>query len=53
MLQAGFPPYRINHLAMAELTSANTPYWEAVRQLGDLLDPQRIFAPGRYVRVDS
>jgi 4-cresol dehydrogenase (hydroxylating) len=53
VLLAGYPPYRISHLAMGELTAANTPYWSAVRALKDLFDPQGIIAPGRYVGTGS
>jgi 4-cresol dehydrogenase (hydroxylating) len=33
---------------MKQIASADDPYWQTVRQLKTVFDPDNIIAPGRY-----
>lgn len=40
--------YRARSDMMADIVDAKSPYWQTVRDLKLVLDPQNIIAPGRY-----
>jgi 4-cresol dehydrogenase (hydroxylating) len=44
----GIYPYRLGVQSMWQFVTANDPYWQVVRALKDVFDPNRIIAPGRY-----
>jgi 4-cresol dehydrogenase (hydroxylating) len=48
-LAAGYPPARMPSDAMDRLDPAVDTYWQLVRRIKDLLDPDGILAPGRYL----
>ena len=48
-LAAGYPPARMPSDAMNRLDPAADTYWQLVRRIKGLLDPDDILAPGRYL----
>ena len=46
--QQGLSPYRARIDMMEQIVSADDPYWQTVRQLKTVFDPDNIIAPGRY-----
>lgn len=48
-IAAGYPPARMPIDAMDRLDPADSSYWQLVRRLKRLLDPEHILAPGRYL----
>ncbi|WP_018936900.1 FAD-binding oxidoreductase [Thioalkalivibrio sp. ALJ24] len=48
MIQAGLSPYRARADMMNQLISADDPYWNNVRSIKGVVDPDNIIAPGRY-----
>lgn len=44
----GIYPYRLGVQSMWQFVDANDPFWQVVRALKDIFDPNRIIAPGRY-----
>ncbi|XXF77148.1 FAD-binding protein [Myxococcaceae bacterium GXIMD 01537] len=44
----GISPYRARADMMDRIVDASDPYWQTVRQLKQVFDPQDIIAPGRY-----
>jgi len=48
MVAAGYVPYRVGLQSMADLDSGIDPYWQMVRRIKNVLDPDGIIAPGRY-----
>jgi len=44
----GLEPYRARVDMMPELFSPRSSYWQTVRELKQVLDPDNIIAPGRY-----
>jgi 4-cresol dehydrogenase (hydroxylating) len=53
MVHAGYPPYRLNHAAMARDITANDSYWQTVQDLKRVLDRHGIVAPGRYGHFEA
>jgi 4-cresol dehydrogenase (hydroxylating) flavoprotein subunit len=45
----GFLPYRVGIQTMKWLSQNETTYWQLVRQMKQMLDPDAIISPGRYV----
>ena len=50
---AGYPPARMSIDTMDRLDPAKSSYWQLVRRLKGLLDPEHVLAPGRYLPPDS
>ncbi|WP_374580732.1 FAD-binding oxidoreductase [Pseudoduganella sp.] len=48
LLREGYIPYRVGPQSMAALDNGDDSYWRTVARIKAALDPQRIFAPGRY-----
>jgi hypothetical protein len=46
--ELGFVPYRTSVASMPLFMPAGVAYWEVVKRIKNLLDPQGIIAPGRY-----
>ena len=46
--QQGLSPYRARIDMMDQIVSADDPYWQTVRQLKTVFDPDNITAPRRY-----
>ncbi|MEC5397668.1 FAD-binding oxidoreductase [Uliginosibacterium sp. H1] len=46
--RVGIQPYRARADMMSSIVDANDPYWQTVRRLKEVFDPQDIIAPGRY-----
>lgn len=46
--QRGLSPYRARVDMMDKIVSADDPYWQTVRKLKQVFDPDNIIAPGRY-----
>jgi 4-cresol dehydrogenase (hydroxylating) len=44
----GIYPYRLGIQSMWQFVTANDPFWQVVRGLKEVFDPNRIIAPGRY-----
>jgi len=44
----GIYPYRLGVQSMEQFVKAGDPFWQTVRALKDVFDPNRIIAPGRY-----
>lgn len=44
----GLEPYRARADMMSSIVAADSPYWQTIRQLKQVLDPDNIIAPGRY-----
>jgi 4-cresol dehydrogenase (hydroxylating) len=44
----GLVPYRVGADDMAAVVDPQDPYWQLVRELGRVMDPNGIIAPGRY-----
>lgn len=47
----GYIPYRVGLQSMKNVVRADDDYWRVVSSLKDVLDPNRIIAPGRYSLV--
>jgi FAD/FMN-containing dehydrogenase len=47
--ERGFLPYRVGIQSMAWLSDNAATYWQLVRRIKKLIDPNAIIAPGRYV----
>ncbi len=47
-MELGFPPYRVGINSMHQVVREDDPFWQAVRDLKKVLDPNNIIAPGRY-----
>ena len=47
-MEQGYPPYRIGINSMHHVVHENDPFWQTVRDLKQVLDPNNIIAPGRY-----
>jgi 4-cresol dehydrogenase (hydroxylating) len=45
----GYPPYRVGIQSMNDIDPERSGYWKTVRRLKAALDPDAIFAPGRYL----
>jgi 4-cresol dehydrogenase (hydroxylating) len=45
----GFPPYRVGIQSMDDIDPEGSGYWDTVRKLKAALDPNDVFAPGRYL----
>lgn len=48
-IERGFPPYRVGIQSMDAIDPEGSGYWSTVRKLKEALDPNGIFAPGRYL----
>ena len=44
----GFTPYRLGIQSMPGFLDAQDPFWQTVRELKQVFDPNHIIAPGRY-----
>jgi 4-cresol dehydrogenase (hydroxylating) len=44
----GIYPYRLGVQSMGQFVTAGDPFWQIVRGLKEVFDPNRIIAPGRY-----
>lgn len=44
----GYPPYRVGINSMHQVVDPADPFWQTVRGLKQVLDPNGIIAPGRY-----
>ena len=47
-IQQGFPPYRVGTQAMLSILDKDDTYWQTVRDMKKILDPNNIISPGRY-----
>jgi 4-cresol dehydrogenase (hydroxylating) len=47
-MEQGFPPYRVSINSMHHVVSEKDPFWQTVRELKKVLDPNNIIAPQRY-----
>ena len=47
-MEQGFPPYRVSINSMHHVVDEKDPFWQTVRDLKKVLDPNGIIAPGRY-----
>lgn len=47
-IRQGYPPYRVGIQSMSLVVDAGSPYWQTVRELKRVFDPNNIIAPGRY-----
>ena len=47
-MNEGLMLYRVGIDSMSHITSESDPFWQVVRDLKKVLDPQHIMAPGRY-----
>jgi 4-cresol dehydrogenase (hydroxylating) len=47
-MEQGFPPYRVGINSMHHVVDPSDPFWQTVRELKNVLDPNHIIAPGRY-----
>jgi 4-cresol dehydrogenase (hydroxylating) len=45
---AGFAPYRLGVQHMDRLVHGDDPYWKAIHEIKQALDPAGVIAPGRY-----
>ena len=50
-MEQGYPPYRVGINSMHRVVREGDPFWDTVRRLKDVLDPNHIIAPGRYNSV--
>ncbi len=48
VMKSGFVPYRVGINLMDRLTDPEDTYWQTVRDLKTVLDPNHIISPGRY-----
>ena len=46
--ERGLSPYRARIDMMDKIVSADDPYWQTIRRLKTVFDPDNIIAPGRY-----
>ncbi|MFW5724683.1 MAG: FAD-binding oxidoreductase [Halochromatium sp.] len=46
--ERGLSPYRARVDMMDKIVSADDPYWQTIRKLKQVFDPDNIIAPGRY-----
>lgn len=44
----GLEPYRLRADMMHQVIDANDPYWQTIRRLKEVFDPDNLIAPGRY-----
>jgi len=49
LIAAGYPPYRVNALAMDGLYGSGDTFWEVARAIKSALDAKDIIARGRYI----
>ena len=47
-VEQGYPPYRVGINSMNQIVNEHDPFWQTVRDLKKVLDPNNIIAPGRY-----
>jgi 4-cresol dehydrogenase (hydroxylating) len=48
LMEKGFFPYRAGLHAMKKILNEDDPFWQTVRDLKKVLDPNNIISPGRY-----
>ncbi len=48
---AGYPPYRVDIENMDKMVYEDDEYWQLVRELKGILDPEEVISPGRYNMV--
>jgi 4-cresol dehydrogenase (hydroxylating) flavoprotein subunit len=48
MMSKGYIPYRTNIFSMKKLMATSETYWDIIKELKQVLDPNNIIAPGRY-----
>ena len=48
LIERGYLPYRVGIQSMQQIISPDDPYWQTVRDLKQVLDPNHIISPGRY-----
>jgi len=49
LIADGYPPYRVNALAMDGLYGSGDTFWEVARAIMSALDAKDIIARGRYI----
>ncbi len=47
-IRQGYIPYRVGIQSMGQVVHADDPFWQTVRDLKKVLDPNHIISPGRY-----
>ncbi len=47
-IRQGYPPYRVGVQSMPMIVNERDSYWQTVRDLKRVLDPNQIISPGRY-----
>jgi 4-cresol dehydrogenase (hydroxylating) len=47
-MEQGYPMYRVGIDSMHHVVKEDDPFWQTVRDLKKVLDPNHIIAPGRY-----
>ncbi|MCF7848146.1 MAG: FAD-binding oxidoreductase [Kiritimatiellales bacterium] len=47
-IETGYPPYRVGINSMHQVVKEDDTFWQTVRDLKKVLDPNNIIAPGRY-----
>jgi len=47
-MATGYPPYRVGIDSMHHVLNEDDTFWQTVRDLKQVLDPNHIIAPGRY-----
>jgi 4-cresol dehydrogenase (hydroxylating) len=47
-MELGYPPYRVGINSMHQILDETDPFWDTVRDLKKVLDPNNVIAPGRY-----
>lgn len=49
MLNNGYPPYRAGNLAFSKLNERNTAQQSLLKKIKNLVDPENILSPGKYI----
>ena len=44
----GYIPYRVGIQTMSQIVDEHDPYWQTVRELKRVFDPNNVISPGRY-----
>lgn len=48
LIQEGYPPHRVSIEGNKRIVQPNSIYWQTVKDLKKVLDPNNIISPGRY-----
>lgn len=49
LLELGYPPYRTSPSGISRLWGEEDTFWQVTREIKDALDPDGVFAEGRYI----